>query len=109
MKKYLVPMIMALLLVAAVSFSQSITVRDNASATNIIDTVRTFGAGYTTVLATTQIASPTALSVVLPTTLEVVTFQVRTTNDASPTIRLSTLTSAGVVVYKDFVMDGTLD
>lgn len=109
MKKYLFPMVFSLLLVALVSFGQQIIVRDNASTTAPVDDTRVFGDGYLPIVAITQIASPTALSTSIPTALETLAFQVRTTNDASPTIRLSVLTAAGTVVYKDFVMDGSAD
>lgn len=109
MKKYLVPMLVSLMALAAISFGQQIIVRDNASTTAPVDDTRVFGDGYLPVVAITQIASPTALSVVTPTALNTMAIQVRTTNDASATLRLSVLTSAGVVQYKDFVMDGTAD
>lgn len=109
MKKYLSTMVLALVAIAIVSFGQQITVRDNASTTAPVDEVRIFGDGYVSILGLTQIASPTALSDSIPTTANTLAVQVRTTDDASATIRLSVMTSSGVVQYKDFVMDGTAD
>lgn len=109
MKKYLVPMIFSLILVAIVSFGQQIIVRDNASTTAPVDQARIFGDGFESILGITQIASPTALSASIPTVASTVAVQVRTTNGASATIRLSVMTSSGVVQFKDFVLDGTLD
>jgi hypothetical protein len=102
MKKYVSTMVLALLAVAIVSFGQQIIVRDNASSTAPVDQTRVFGSGYQSVLAISEIASPTAFAV--PTATEVVLAEVRTAGAASPTLRLSVLLADGKVWFVDHVL-----